>query len=161
MRPILLRLEKLVFRLAELVLFVLMLALVVTVVLQVTFRYFLHRSLYWSVELSRFLFVWLVFLGAAVGVHMNSHVSIDAVVKAVPEGTRRMMRLLTTAVSAAFLLLVTYYGLSLALQTMGSPSEALKIPYGWLYVSVPISSLMMLLACFGRTLEGKAESTHE
>ncbi len=52
----------------EYVVSVLLVIMVVVVFLQVIFRFVIHASLPWSEELSRYILVWLSFLGAAIGV---------------------------------------------------------------------------------------------
>jgi TRAP-type C4-dicarboxylate transport system permease small subunit len=45
--------------------------------LQVVDRLVLHRSFIWSEEIARFLFFWVVMLGAAMSVHFRRHFTID------------------------------------------------------------------------------------
>ncbi len=53
-------------------------ALLTSVVgLQVLDRLVLHRSYIWSEEVARFLFFWVVMLGAAMSVHFRRHFTID------------------------------------------------------------------------------------
>ena len=54
------------------------------VVLQVVFRFFIHYSIAWSEELSRFLGVWLVFFGATLAVKEESHLGIDFLINRFP-----------------------------------------------------------------------------
>jgi TRAP-type C4-dicarboxylate transport system permease small subunit len=54
-------------------------ALVVVVTLQVVTRFVLHFSVIWSEEVARFLFFWVVLLGAALGVRRRRHFVIDIV----------------------------------------------------------------------------------
>jgi len=46
-------------------------------VIQVFFRYVVQSSLGWSEELSRYLFVWLIFIGSAVALPKGFHIAID------------------------------------------------------------------------------------
>ena len=47
----------------------------------VLMRYFFHSGLTWAEEISRFLFVWLIFLGSIVGFRDNEHLGIDTLVR--------------------------------------------------------------------------------
>ena len=49
--------------------------------LQVIFRYFFNHPLFWSEELSRYCFVWIVFVGAAIAVKHGAHIGVDYFVK--------------------------------------------------------------------------------
>jgi len=52
-------------------------ATIVVVLLQVVSRYLLDNSLTWTEELSRYLFAWIIFLGAALGLRDQSHIKVD------------------------------------------------------------------------------------
>ncbi len=52
--------------------------------LQVILRFIFQRPLMWTEEAARFLYVWLTFLGAAVIMRDNEHITIDFVVKKLP-----------------------------------------------------------------------------
>ena len=43
------------------------------IILQVFFRYVLKGSLPWSEELSRYLMIWVTFVGASIGVKRGAH----------------------------------------------------------------------------------------
>jgi TRAP-type C4-dicarboxylate transport system permease small subunit len=47
------------------------------VILQVTFRFVLQSPLPWPEELSRIIFIYLVFIGAAEASRVRSHIAID------------------------------------------------------------------------------------
>jgi len=51
--------------------------IVVVGLAQVLFRFVLSSPLSWSEELVRYVFVWSVFLTAAIAFNLNSHISID------------------------------------------------------------------------------------
>ncbi len=48
---------------------------------QVIARYVFNYSFVWALELTTYLFAWLIFLGMAYGVRMGSHIGVDALVK--------------------------------------------------------------------------------
>jgi TRAP-type C4-dicarboxylate transport system permease small subunit len=125
------------------VLFALIVALVVSVAMGVFWRYVLQRSLFWATEVPNFLFVWIVFLGAVVAYHEKKHIAFTALLDVVPPRTRaavEIMGLLLVLATCAFLLVT---GWMVVRQTMGSPSEALKIPQGYVYSVLPIASLLI------------------
>ena len=57
----------------------LMMAITVILILQVCTRYFLGDPLSWTEEVSRHLFVWLVFFGASGAIRDRSHIAVDVV----------------------------------------------------------------------------------
>ncbi|RKL64403.1 TRAP transporter small permease [Thermoanaerobacteraceae bacterium SP2] len=155
MTSVFLRFEEKLFKLLRVILSLLVIGLIVVVLAQVVFRYFLKNSLSWSVEASNFLFVWIVFIGAVLGVHDNSHVGLDLVIKAVPEKIRERMNLIANDVVIIFLVILTYYGTKFTILMSRNMAEAMPISYSWLYVSVPVSTILMIIAIFGNNLRRK------
>lgn len=131
------------YKALRLVLFVLIVALVVSVAMGVFWRYALHRSLFWATEVPNFLFVWIVFLGAVVAYHEKKHIAFTALLDVAPPRARAVVEIagLLLVLGACGFLLVT--GSMVVRQTLGSPSEALKMPLGYLYTVVPIASVLI------------------
>lgn len=63
-----------------------LIAMVVMVFGNVVLRYGFDSGLVMSEELSRFAFIWLVFVGAVVAMHEGLHLGVDSMVKALPRG---------------------------------------------------------------------------
>lgn len=64
---------------------VLLAGMVVVVFSNVISRYFLNAAIAWSEEISRFMLIWLVFLGANLAYINDEHLGLDILVKAVPK----------------------------------------------------------------------------
>jgi TRAP-type C4-dicarboxylate transport system permease small subunit len=62
-------------------------ALTAVVALQVVNRLVLHQSFIWSEEVARFLFFWVVLLGAAVSVRRRRHFVLDVTPRRWRDGT--------------------------------------------------------------------------
>ena len=75
------KITDLFFRLAELTLVIMLSAMVVMVFGNVVLRYGFNESIISSEELSRFLFIWVTFLGAIVAMRENAHLGLDSVVR--------------------------------------------------------------------------------
>jgi TRAP-type C4-dicarboxylate transport system permease small subunit len=123
-----------------------LLLLVFLVVLsQVLMRYLFAWPNPWSEELSRFSFIWLSMLGAAVAVERRSHFGFDQVVKRLSPARRLWARRFATAVVVAVALLLIGAGLALVRLARGQHSAALDVPMSWVYAAVPVSGLLMLI----------------
>ncbi|MCC7485195.1 MAG: TRAP transporter small permease subunit, partial [Burkholderiales bacterium] len=64
-------------RLVELVVIAQFAVLVAVVTAAVFARYVLNDSIVWAEELSRYLFIWVTFLGGGLGMGTNIHVGVD------------------------------------------------------------------------------------
>ena len=69
------------YRSIKIVMAVLLAAMVVLVFGNVVLRYVFNSGIAISEELSRWLFVWMVFLGAIVGLREHAHLGVDSFVK--------------------------------------------------------------------------------
>ena len=62
-----------------------LLAVTVTLTfIQVIMRYIFHNSLSWSEELARYLFLYLIWIGAAYAVKRESHLRIQIILSKIP-----------------------------------------------------------------------------
>ena len=70
-------------------------------------RYVFNSNILWALELTVFMFAWLVLLGASYAVKKSAHLGVDAVINLTSPETRRVLGLLSAAacVFFAFLLL--------------------------------------------------------
>lgn len=69
---------------------VLLAAMVALVFGNVVLGYGFNSGIAVSEELSRWLFIWMVFLGAIVGLREHAHLGVDSLVKALPPAGRKL-----------------------------------------------------------------------
>lgn len=79
------------FKLLEAVLVALLAGMTVMVFANVILRYVFNSGLDISEELSRFFFVWLIFIGAIVAMRHHAHMGFDLLVTASSPGMRRVL----------------------------------------------------------------------
>jgi C4-dicarboxylate transporter DctQ subunit len=65
-------------------------------------RYIFNTNILWALEVTVFLFAWLVLVGASYCVRIGAHLGVDIVIHSVPPGPRRVLGLLSVAASLAF-----------------------------------------------------------
>jgi C4-dicarboxylate transporter DctQ subunit len=61
----------------------------------VVFRYVLNGNILWAVELTVFLFAWMVLVGASYGVKKHFHIGVDVVINLAPSGLRKTLALIS------------------------------------------------------------------
>lgn len=69
-------------------------------------RYVFNSNILWALELTVFLFAWLVLIGASYAVKKGAHLGVDVFINYLPSAPRRIMALITVAVCIAFSLLM-------------------------------------------------------
>jgi len=120
-------------------------ALFIIVGVSVFTRYFLNSSLGWSDELSRFLFIWVTFLGAAYAYGLNEHIGLDFVVDRIrSEKARTVIRLLGEICIGAVIFVIAWFGWDVAVSATNL-SPALDIPMTFVYGVVPLTGALMVI----------------
>lgn len=69
-------------------------------------RYLFNSNILWALELTVFLFAWLVLMGASYAVKKHVHIGVDVVLNLVSPGTRKKLALLAWAACMAFSILL-------------------------------------------------------
>ncbi len=69
-------------------------------------RFGFNSNILWALELTVFLFGWLVLLGASYAVKTHSHLGVDAIINMVGPGARKTMALISIACCLIFSLLL-------------------------------------------------------
>ncbi len=120
-------------------------AMTAVVFLQVIFRFVIKGSLPWSEEVSRYLMVWVTFIGASIGVKHGAHIGVEAFVNLLPVVLRRWAAILAGLLSLAFLAVIAYNSSRLIqfLWSTGQLSPAMQIPMYWAYLAVPAGTILM------------------
>ena len=128
-------------------------ALVLLGGVSVFFRYFLDAPIIWSEELTRFLGVWLVLLATGDCAERGQHVAFDLVQTSL--GDRRAGHLLTLFINLAMILfgiVLLTQSFTLVQGTMTQESSVLRVPMAFMYMSLPICGLLIVLGSIGHLL---------
>jgi TRAP-type C4-dicarboxylate transport system permease small subunit len=131
----------------NLVITVLFAIILVAMFAQVVFRYMLGSSLSWSEEVSRYMFVWLSYLGAYVAILRNAHIGVDYVTSRFSPTAVRALNVVLTLIIIGTLAFVAYHGAFLTLDNMGAnwwtvPFLSMSLPYA----AVPVGACLMIVA---------------
>lgn len=120
-------------------------ALTVSILLQVTFRYVFQSPLRWTEEAARYLLIWLVLLGSAVAMRTHSHLQIDVLSSSLPPTARRFSDTIINLLVIIFLVIMTFQGMRATAITMAQTSPAMKISMGVVYAALPVGGVLMIM----------------
>ena len=122
-------------------------ALVVVLVLQVFFRYVLQTGISWSEEVSRFLFIWFVYISASYAVQVGTHIRVSLVVDFMPTALQRPLRVISDLLWIGFNAIVIVSGIQLIGTMVEYPvySTSLLLPLAAVYVIIPLSHALMIV----------------
>lgn len=117
-------------------------AMIVVITAQIVTRVF-FTALGWTEEVSRFLLIWLTFLGAAVAWHEGRHIAVTVLVERLPERLRQAVTVAALLFALAFLLALAWIGYQYMSVQSFQKSPALRLPMSYVYAIIPISALLM------------------
>ena len=72
----------------------------------VIFRYVFNDNILWALELTVFMFAWMVLVGASYGVKKHFHIGVDVIINMVSKPKRKVLALLAAAGCLAFSILL-------------------------------------------------------
>lgn len=109
----------------------------------VIMRYFFSASLTWAEEVSRFLFIWLIFLGAIVAFKDNAHLGVDTLVNRLTPKGKKVLYVVNCFVILATMGLTLDGSWRLTLLNVDQSSPAIGLPYAYVYSSGVVLSIGM------------------
>lgn len=130
-------------RLVQAVIVALMAAMVAVTAAQVFYRYALNQPLTWSEELSRYLFVWIVFLAAWLGFRQGLHLGVNALADRLSPAATSVMARLIEGIILAFLLAVLSAADQVLTITARQTSATLRLPMHLVYAAFPVAAALM------------------
>ena len=128
---------------------ILFLLIFVLMTMGVINRYVFGHSFSWNIELCRYSFVWLTFVGAAFVRKEDTHIKIEIVFnllsKKMSPGTRKAIWVFKLLITVAYLALLSYLAFVLASKSWRFKSQAMQISQFFLYISVSLGAFLYLL----------------
>lgn len=137
-------------RLAKVAIVAISVVMVAVTLAQVIFRYIFEAPLPWSEELARYCFVWIVFLGAAVGLERGIHLGVDLLVNLLPPKVGASLEIATHALIACFAIAVVYASFPVIDMNFFQRSPAMGVQMAWIYIAIPTGMSLIALISIER-----------
>ena len=118
-------------------------AIVLILFYAVIMRYIFHMPPAWSIEVSRFMFLWMVMFGAVLVTREKSHIEIDFIANRLPLKIRFFWLNLLRLIMLAFCGVLVWYGVKILPIVGQANTPTLEMSIGWLYASVPAGGFLM------------------
>src|SRR3979490_1133418 len=107
--------------------------------LQIISRYTaLIPSGIWAEELSRFLFIWMIMLGAMIGVREGSHFVVD-VLPDFPPRPNALLQIVSNLFVLAFALVFVWWGIEFVRFGWDQTSELAELPMAFIFMAWPVA----------------------
>lgn len=123
-------------------------AFVVNVIfLEVIRRFVFDYSSLWGEEAARYAFIYLVWIGAAVGIKTRTHIRIDLLLELLPPRGALALYVFGDLATILFACFALYWSIDPVVLSFdyGSVTEALRVTKAWFLLSVPIGFALVIL----------------
>ena len=119
--------------------------LIVPVTLQVISRYTaLIPSWIWTEELSRFLFIWMIMLGAMIAVREGTHFVVDVLPQLRPR-TNAIVNIVCALFVLVFALVFIVWGIQFVRFGWDQHSELAELPMVYIFIAWPVAGFTWAL----------------
>jgi TRAP-type transport system small permease protein len=115
------------------------------VFLQVVLRYAFRSGVEGLDEVPRYLFVWLVMIGAAAAMERGEHTALVYFRDRLGPTGRALLGVVTTALAMVLFLSMIRSSLVLVPNANLQTSPGLALPLGYVYAAVPVGAALILL----------------
>lgn len=120
--------------------------------LQIIARYVFQMGIAWTEELSRFSFLYFVYLSSCFVMMKGRHIRVECLVNALPPSLRKWIGLFGDVLQMGFCLVAAYAGYLLLADMIAYPvySPSLMLPLFYFYGVIPLAFFLMALRVLQR-----------
>src|SRR5690625_3283514 len=121
--------------------------MVVVLFTQITLRVVFNNSLPWSEELTRYSFIYLVFIGICYAVKKRRHLNLTLFFNMLNEGGKKILSLISNLLFLLFAGFILFFGMRMVMDNiaMGQTTPSLGIPMGIVYAGAPIGMVLTII----------------
>lgn len=123
---------------------------------QIVMRSVFNSSLTWSEELTRYVFIWQIWMGVSIAQRDKAHIKVELFYSFVKnKRVQSAVNIIATLIWIAFNLFLLINGSQLVQQMIqrGQVSAAMRVPMYIIYSVLPLSSGLLTLRLLGQLAE--------
>jgi TRAP-type C4-dicarboxylate transport system permease small subunit len=113
--------------------------------LQLFSRFFLEDPLYFTEELTRYCYLWIIFIGMPLTVKRKGHIRIDVFTMWLPVGIKKIIAIFIYIVSMFIFAFVTIWGFRYVEFSRMMISPAMELPMMFISISIPLGFSLAFL----------------
>jgi TRAP-type C4-dicarboxylate transport system permease small subunit len=119
--------------------------IIIPVSLQIFSRYTaLIPSYIWTEEMARFLFVWMIMIGAMVGIRESTHFDVDVWPQLGARGNA-LLKIVSSVFVLAFALVFVWWGWEFTRFAFKRFSELAELPLWMIHIAWPLTGITWIL----------------
>ncbi len=123
----------------------LMAAMALLVIANVIARYVFNHSFVWAEEVSRYMMVWVGFLGSGLVLRIGAHLAVEVFQDLLPRRAAQALRVGVVAVMACTLVAMLWLGVLYVQFAWGQETPVLNWNFGLVYLAIPVGAALMLV----------------
>lgn len=120
-------------------------AMSVLVFANVVSRYVFNYSFIWVEEITRYMMVWVGFIGSGLVLRYGAHIAVEAFQDVLPARAAQVTRALVVLVLAITFVAMTWLGLQYVRFAWDQETPVFNWGFGLVYLAIPIGSVLMLI----------------
>jgi C4-dicarboxylate transporter DctQ subunit len=129
---------------------------------QVVLRYGFNSGFIWQLEANTYLFSWLVMIGISYCVRVRAHIGVDAAVRLLPPGPRRVVGILVLLLALTYTVLMIYGSFDYIhkMYVINVEAEDIPVPTWILSLCLPLGFVLLLIRLLEmgwRIITGRSE----
>lgn len=121
----------------------LLVSIVADVMAGVISRYVFNSSFSWTETAGRWLFTYLIFMGAALAQRNRGHVTVDILTKHLPDNIRSALAFLVDLIVAFTIFSLLFHGMEL-IRRVGGVDILLGVPNWLKFAAIPVSAVIAI-----------------
>lgn len=137
--------------LEEVLLAILLSVMTLMIFMQIVFRVF-GWPLSWTEELGRYMFIWMIYLGAASAIRKRKHISVELLDLFLKDSGKFVLNIISNIIFMIFAAILTYYSIPVVLRVAAQLSPAVRLSMAIPYSSVLVGSALMLIRLIQDTI---------
>jgi TRAP-type C4-dicarboxylate transport system permease small subunit len=123
------------------------------VIIQVLNRSFLNFPLHWLEEVTRYLMIYVVFLGSSLAVRQKKMIAIEVLPQQLPERWRKVLLIGVLLLSIVFYVLMVRLGIQILGRVQAQVSAGTGMSMAIPYAAIPIGGVLLVLNAFAAIVD--------
>ncbi len=119
--------------------------LILSVFIQVVFRYVFNEPIPQLFEISIYSFIWVIYLGASLATRFDQHMRFDLIYRKLSRNGRHVVDMFFDLLLNVIIAVIIYPTIETVIQMYRLKSDTLGIPWSYLLVCFPVFLILVFI----------------
>ena len=117
----------------------------IVITAQIVFRYVLTSPLIWSEEFSRYLYVWIAWIGCAFCTGTRSNITVPIFFDNLPKTVKSILTVVGNLVILVMFGYLLYFSAQYAVSQLAFAASTMQISRFWMFVALPVGIALTMI----------------